>query len=126
MDIQIQTNVESKKEYIVTEKDTAIAIGSGEVNVLATPKLLSLMEEVSSKSVKDLLPEGYVSVGVEMNILHLKSTKVGEKITIHSTFSRQEGKKLYFDVVATNANNETIGTGECNRVIVNKEKFENK
>jgi len=126
MEIIINQNIEVQKTYQVRPQDTAIAIGSGEVNVLATPRLLSLMEEVSSKSVKEFLPEGYVSVGVEMNILHLKSSKVGEKITIHSTFSRQEGKKLYFNVVAINENNEIVGKGECNRVIVNKEKFENK
>ncbi len=126
MEIIINQNIEVQKTYQVRPQDTAITIGSGEVNVLATPRLLSLMEEVSSKSVKEFLPEGYVSVGVEMNILHLKSSKVGEKITIHSTFSRQEGKKLYFNVVAINENNEIVGKGECNRVIVNKEKFENK
>ncbi len=122
MEIIIPINIKSHQEYVVKPQDTALNIGSGDVEVLATPKLLALMEEVSSKSIKPYLPDGYTSVGVEMNIKHLKSSKVGEKITIDTTFIKQDGRKLFFFCEAF-ANGEKIGEGECNRFIVNKEKF---
>lgn len=125
MDIIIPQNIKQQLKYQVQSKDTAQAIGSGDVEVLATPKLLALMEQVSSQSIKSYLPEGYTSVGVEMNIQHLKSTKVGEEIEIESNFVRQDGRKLYFHVVAV-SNGEKIGEGDCNRFIVNKNKFESK
>ena len=125
MEITIPINTKGHKDYKVQECDTALAMGSGDVSVLATPKLLALMEEVSSRSIKEYLPEGYTSVGVEMHVQHLKSSKIGEQISIDSDFCKQEGRKLYFHVIAT-SEGEKIGEGDCNRFIVNKNKFENK
>ncbi|MGP1514770.1 MAG: thioesterase family protein [Bacteroidales bacterium] len=122
MDIIIPANIKGHQSYTVQPQDTAVALGSGDVEVLATPKLLALMEEVSFKSVKSYLPDEYVSVGIEMNIKHLKSSIVGETITIESTFVKQEGRKLYFHVVAF-SRQEMIGEGDCNRFIVNKNRF---
>ncbi|MBO6117248.1 MAG: thioesterase family protein [Bacteroidales bacterium] len=125
MEITIPQGVKGVQTHIVADNDTATAFLSGEAEVLATPKLLALMEEVSSKSVKPYLPEGYISVGVEMHVYHLKSSKVGDKVQLESTFVKQDGRKLFFNVIAT-SNGEKIGEGECNRFIVNKAKFENK
>lgn len=111
-----------KQEYIVTQQDTAIDQKSGEVNVLGTPRLLAMMEEVSYKSVT--LPEGYVSVGFLMNIQHLKPSFVGEKVVVESTLIKQENKRLIFSILCKNAQGEEIGKGECTRVIVEKAKFE--
>lgn len=111
-----------KQEYIVTQQDTAIDQKSGEVNVLGTPRLLAMMEEVSYKSVT--LPEGYVSVGFLMNIQHLKPSFVGEKVVVESTLIKQENKRLIFSILCKNAQEEEIGKGECTRVIVEKAKFE--
>ncbi|MBR1626892.1 MAG: thioesterase family protein [Bacteroidales bacterium] len=125
MEITIPINIKGHKDYKIQECDTAIAMGSGDVRVLATPKLLALMEEVSSNSIRKYLPEGYTSVGVEMHIHHLKSSKIGEQISIDSDFLKQEERKLYFHVIVT-SKGEKIGEGDCNRFIVNKTKFENK
>ncbi len=126
MEITLPQNIKGFEVYTVQPQDTAIKIGSGDVEVLATPKLLALMEQVSYKSICQYLPQGYVSVGFKMNIKHLKSSKVGQQIEIASTLIKQEGKKVCFSVVATEENGEKIGEGLLERVIVNKEKFESK
>lgn len=126
MEILLPENIKGFKSYVVQDEDTALSIGSGDVMVLATPKLLALMEEVSYKSVAKYLPKGFVSVGVQMNIKHLKSSKVGQRIDIESQLIKQEGKKIYFSVVATSQDGQKIGEGLCDRVIVDKEKFESK
>ena len=125
MEITIPQGVKGFQKHIVQPQDTAVAFLSGEAEVLATPKLLALMEEVSSKSVKPYLPDGYISVGVEMHVYHLKSSKIGDEVQLESTFIKQDGRKLFFQVVAT-SKGEKIGEGECNRFIVNKQKFESK
>ncbi|MBP3253627.1 MAG: thioesterase family protein [Bacteroidales bacterium] len=125
MEITIPQGVKGFQKHIVQPQDTAVAFLSGEAEVLATPKLLALMEEVSSKSVKPYLPEGYISVGVEMHVYHLKSSKIGDEVQLESTFINQDGRKLFFNVIAT-SKGEKIGEGECNRFIVNKQKFESK
>ncbi|MCH3923394.1 MAG: thioesterase family protein [Bacteroidales bacterium] len=123
MEINLPIGIENKKELIVNENDTAIRYNSGEVNVLATPRLLAFMEEVAYESVKNYLPKGCVSVGVEMHIYHLKSTSVGKKISCQSYLLKQEGKKLFFNVVANDEKGK-IGEGSVVRYIVEKDRFE--
>lgn len=124
-DINIPIGTEKTIEYIVKEEDTAINVGSGEVRVLATPRMLALMEEVSYKSVSEYLGEGNISVGTQMNITHLKASAIGEKLTIKSILTKQEDRKLVFDV-EVNDKNSLVGKGECSRFIVNKSRFEEK
>ena len=125
MDIKIPLGIENKKEIIVKEEDTAIKHKSGEVNVLSTPRLLALMEEVSYESVKEFLPLGYVSVGIEMHIYHLKASAIGQKITCESCFTKQEGKRLFFSVTVSDDTSK-IGEGTVIRYIVEKNHFEEK
>ncbi len=122
MDTVIKDGICGKQEVEVNEKNTAIAFGSGDVEVFATPAMVALMEKTANESVKGLLPEGYVSVGIEINAKHIKASKLGSKIVCESFLSKVEGKKLTFIITAYD---ETAKIGEAthSRVVVEKTKF---
>jgi len=107
---------------IVEKKNTAKAFGSGLAEVFATPALVALMENAAFKSIDDYLPEGYSSVGIQINLSHIKASLPGAIISCNSTVSKVDGKKVYFTIEASD-NIGPIGTAEHIRYIINSEKF---
>ncbi|MDO5759765.1 MAG: hotdog domain-containing protein [Bacteroidota bacterium] len=124
-EIKIPLQTKGIRKYVVKKEDTAIYQHSGEVNVLGTPRLLAMMEEVSYKSIEQFLPEGMVSVGTQMSIQHLKPSIEGEEIVCESTLLSYKDRELTFEVVVSDCR-QRVGEGLCKRVIVNKERFEQK
>ena len=122
MDINIASGIGGKQEIRVEQKDTAIVYGSGDVEVFATPAMIALMEMTANKSVKALLPQECISVGIEINAKHIKASKVGSLITCESFLSKVEGKRLSFNIIAYDEEGK-IGEATHNRVIVEKDKF---
>ena len=112
-------------EKIVSKEDTAKVVGSGEIEVLATPILIALMENASVKALNHNIDEGFSTVGININVNHIAATPVGMKITVKSKLTRVEGKKLYFDVEAYDENKK-IGEGKHIRYIVNINRFTQK
>jgi len=102
--------------------DTAARYGSGLIEVFATPALVGLMESTAQLSVQPYLPEGYITLGIEINVKHLKATPVGMQIFCESTLTAIDGKKLWFDLKAWDEKGD-IGTATHIRYIVDKEKF---
>ena len=109
-------------ETTVTEKDTAKAFGSGTLPVLATPRMLALMEEASYKCVAEMLDEGSSTVGTLLDVKHLASTPVGMKVMVESTLVEADGRRLVFDVKAYDESG-LIGEGKHERFVVFSEKF---
>lgn len=118
----IEIGKEFTKEIVVTENDTARAVGSGELDVLATPKMCALMEECAYKCIADDLDEGSSSVGTSLNIKHLSATPVGLKVTIKATVTELDGRRVAFSLVASDEAG-LIGEGTHERFIVYSEKF---
>lgn len=106
----------------VGPNNVASKYGSGMVDVYATPAMLALMENASYNAVLPHLPQGYGTVGVEANIKHTKATPVGMVVTCKSTLIEVDGKRLVFEVVASDEVAE-IGRGTHTRCIVNTERF---
>lgn len=106
----------------VTDNDTAIALGSGNLPVLATPRMMALMENAAMLCVANELPEGSTTVGGHIESSHLKPSKVGAEVSATATLTKVDGKKLYFDVKAE-MGEAIIGEGTHLRFIVDKEKF---
>jgi predicted thioesterase len=125
MDIVIKAGLEIEIEQIVKQEDTAAAYGSGLVEVFATPAMIALMENAAMKCVLPELPEGFNTVGTEVNIQHIKATPVGQKVTCKATLTEVEGRKLVFHVEAHDENGK-IGMGSHTRFIINTEKFMSK
>jgi predicted thioesterase len=109
----------------VTENQTAEYLGSGTLPVFATPAMIAVMENTAMKVLTDL-PEESTSVGISININHLKASKVGEIIEFTATLILIEGRKYSFQIIAKNSNGETIGEGTHERVVVDIQKFMSK
>lgn len=118
----IQPGLTHTSKLIVTASDTAIALGSGDMPVLATPRMMALMENAAMLAVAPELEEGMTTVGGHIESSHLKPSVVGKEVTATATLTKVDGKKLFFNVVAR-MGDETIGEGTHLRFIVNKEKF---
>lgn len=106
----------------VTLKNCASAVGSGGLNVFATPSMVALMENAAMNAVAPYLPEGSTTVGAEINTTHIKPSALGAEIKATATLTSVEGRKLLFDVEASDANG-VIGKGTHVRFIVDIERF---
>lgn len=102
--------------------DTAQALGSGEVPVLATPRLIGLCEEASLAAVAGHVPEGSTTVGTNVQVNHLAPTAVGHDVTAEATLERIEGRRLTFTVSA-NDDRGLVAAGKVTRVLVDVERF---
>jgi len=111
-----------KVELLVGENDTAKALGSGTLAVLATPKMIALMEQAAYKCIEASLEPGQSSVGTYLDVKHLSATPVGLKVYAEAEVSEVEGRRIVFNVTAYDEKG-VIGEGKHERFIVNDEKF---
>lgn len=101
---------------------TAASLGSGDMQVLATPAMVALMENAAMLCVASDLDEGNTTVGIEINTSHLKASKVGAEVKATAELIEIDGRRLVFKVSAYEG--ETlIGEGLHTRFIVNRDKF---
>ena len=121
----LEKGIRGTGESIVTQENTAKAMGSGELYVYATPAMIALMEETAYKSVASDLDEGSGSVGTLMNVKHVAASPVGMKITCQSELESVEGRKLTFKVEAYDETG-LIGEGIHERFIIVNNKFQEK
>ncbi|SFR04539.1 thioesterase family protein [Desulfoscipio geothermicus] len=106
----------------VNETNTALAYGSGSINVFATPAMIGLMEKAALSSVDRLLPEGYTTVGIKVDVQHLAATPLGGVVEARSELREIDGRRLVFAVEAYD-DRELVGKGTHERFIVPTEKF---
>lgn len=110
-------------EDIVTEKNTALALGSGSLKVFATPTMIRLIEQTSAQLVEKNLPQEFTSVGIALNVLHTAPTPPGMKVRAQVKIISVDGRKIFFEVVAFDECGE-IGRGTHERFIVDRKKFQ--
>ena len=122
MEFNLNEGTSFVKDSTVTENETAIKMGSGDLKVYATPAMIALMENTAKSLVIDELPNGYTTVGMDMSVKHIKSSLVGANIKCKATLLKVDGKKLFFDVEASD-DKGTIGKGSHIRYIVNAKDF---
>lgn len=107
---------------VVADGNTAIALGSGDMPVLATPAMMALMENAAMLAVASELEDGETTVGGHIESSHLRPTSVGTEVAATATLEKIDGRKLYFKIVVRQG--ETIiGEGTHLRFIVKREKF---
>lgn len=119
----LKPGLSASAEIVVGTRDTAPHVGSGKIKVLATPVMVSLMEEAALNAVEGLLPEGHQTVGTRLEITHTAATPVGMKVTARAVLTGVEGRRLTFHVSATD-DLEAIGEGVHERIIVNVPRFD--
>jgi len=108
----------------VTDYQTALHYGSGLLPVFATPALIAFMENTATQLIP--LPDGCSSVGISINMQHLKASSVGSTIQCTATISAIEGKKYTFEIVATDHSMEIIGKAIHERIVVDIARFMSK
>lgn len=106
---------------VVGPEHTAIAVGSGDVEVFATPVLLAWCEEATCAAL-DLEPH-QTSVGTRVEIEHLAASPVGATITATADVIARDGRLVQFRVHAVDGDGLLVGTGEVRRIVVDRERF---
>ena len=110
---------------VVEHKDTAAVYGSGALEVFATPAMIALMEKTCMESVADKIGEGQTTVGIAVNIKHLKASPVGVTIRCEAEIIEVDRRRLVFEVKCYES--ETlVGEGIHERFVVDSEKFMSK
>ena len=110
-------------EMVVGEQHTAPRIGSGRIRVLATPVMIQLIESAALAAVEQSLPEEHQSLGTHLDITHVAATPVGMRVKAIAEVTRVEGRTIYLKVRAEDEQ-ELIGEGTHERVVVNLERFD--
>jgi predicted thioesterase len=118
----IEPGLVGEATLVVQATHTASHLGSGGVEVLATPVMIALMEEAARTSVDPKLEPGQMSVGVNLNVSHLAATPVGMRVSTRAELLNVDGRKLTFKVEAYDEK-EKIGEGTHTRAIINLERF---
>ena len=108
---------------VVTEKNTAKAVGSGNLDVFSTPMMIALMEQAACKCLN--LEPGQSSVGTQINVAHTAASPLGATITAAATITQVEGRKVSFTITAHDDKNQ-IGNGTHERFIIDAERFMSK
>jgi len=124
-DNMLNAGLTYEKTTAVDEKNIAKAVGSGNVEVFATPMMIALMEEAAAECIAPYLEEGQTSVGTEISSTHLSATPIGMKVTAKAVVTEVNGKSVKFDISAYDESG-IIGEGKHSRFILNKQKFEEK
>lgn len=112
-------------ERVVDQSNTAIALGSGDMEVFATPAMVALMESAAMQCVAEYLPEGSTTVGIEIKSSHVKASPIGAIIKASAELLQIEGRKLHFSVKAWDMSG-IIGEGVHTRCVVDRVRFMSK
>lgn len=110
----------------VTDADTAIAAGSGDLPVLATPRMIALMEQAACDALAPLLPPGSTSVGVHVDVRHTAPSTIGVVVTASARVAQVSGSRIVLELSAQQERDgvsEPIGTGTHTRVAVDRATF---
>lgn len=121
MEKGIKFSIERK----VTEHMTARVMGSGTLDVFATPSMIALIEETAWRSVAPQLESGMATVGTLLNVAHVAPTPVGMTVKCETELTEVDGRRLVFNVKVSDECGE-IGRGTHERFIINEEKFQKK
>jgi fluoroacetyl-CoA thioesterase len=114
--------LEAAFRYTVTGADTAAAVGSGEVPVLATPRVLALAEQATVAAVAGALEAGATTVGTRVELDHLAPSPVGAELSVQAVLERVEGRRLVFAVRLADGH-RPVARGLVTRVVVDAAAF---
>ena len=122
MAMAAEPGLTATESLTVGAEDTAVAVGSGSVEVLGTPRLLALCEAATIAALHDHLQEGETTVGVEVRLDHVAASPIGRQVAAEATLEKVKGRKLFFTVSAHD-DRGLIAAGKVTRVIVNEAAF---
>jgi len=120
--MELRPGLAAAVELVVEDADTALTLGTGDVPVLATPRVVTLAEEESVKAIDGLLADGTTSVGYRVQLDHLAPTPVGGRVRAEATLETIEGRRLTFRVSVSDGHG-LVAAGRITRVIVERSRF---
>jgi fluoroacetyl-CoA thioesterase len=112
----------ARVELVVTAADTAVALGSGDVEVLATPRLVALTEEATVRAVAPGLAAGQTTVGTRVELEHMAATPIGRTVEAEAWLVEVDGRRLAF-VVEAHEGSTVVARGRVERVVVDRQRF---
>ena len=118
----VEPGLSAEIDLTVGEADTALALRSGDVPVLGTPRIVALCEEAAVAAVTDRLDDGETTVGMRVQLDHLAPTRVGGRVRAEATLEKIQGRRLIFTVSVSDARG-LVAAGKITRVVVNSERF---
>ncbi|MGB6059379.1 MAG: hotdog domain-containing protein [Microthrixaceae bacterium] len=118
----VRPGLSATVNLVVSDEDTAIAMKTGVVPVLATPRVVALIEEAAVLAVHPDLDEGCSTVGVRVQMEHISPTAVGETVTAEASLEKIEGRRLIFHVAVRDSRG-LVAAGKVTRVLINVEQF---
>jgi predicted thioesterase len=118
----LRPGLSASADLVVSDDDTALALHTGDVPVLATPRVVRLAEEASVRAIEGTLTDDTTSVGYRVQLDHLAPTPVGGKVRAEATLEAIEGRRLTFRVSVSDGHG-LVAAGRITRVIVERERF---
>jgi predicted thioesterase len=120
--------MEATLRFTVTDADTAMAVGSGSLPVLGTPRLLAWCEAATCAAIDPTLADGSTSVGTRVTLEHLGASPVGQEVEVTASASYVDGRLHRFTVATRHVDaagglGKVVGTGEITRVVVDAQRF---
>ncbi|MFI7077463.1 thioesterase family protein [Micromonospora sp. NPDC049903] len=121
-DLALTPGLSARVELTVTDADTAEAVGSGDVPVLGTPRVVALAEAATVAASAPHLPAGATSVGTRVELTHLAATPVGRTVVAQASLTTADRRRLVFDVEVTEGG-QRVAEGRVERVVVDRQRF---
>jgi predicted thioesterase len=120
--VAVEPGARAEVKLTVGDEDTAVALSSGDVPVLATPRVVALCEEATVAAVDGRLPAGQTTVGMRIQLDHLQPNAVGSTVAAEAILDKVEGRRLHF-TVAVRDHRGLVACGKVTRVMVDAERF---
>lgn len=112
----------ARVELTVTDADTAQALGSGDVPVLGTPRVLALAEAATVGALVRRLPPGWTTVGTRVELEHRAPTPIGGRVTVEARLAKADGRKLVFEIIVRDGR-QVVADGRIERMVVDRHTF---
>jgi predicted thioesterase len=120
--MKLRTGLTARADLVVGQQDTAIALGSGDVPVLGTPRVLALAEAATVSALDGVLPPGRTTVGTRVELRHRAPTAAGRTVTADAILIGVDGRKLTFDITVRDGD-DVVATAVVERVVVDRDRF---
>ena len=120
--VAVKPGLAAAVQLVVGEADTAVSLRSGDVPVLATPRVVGLGEEAAVRAVEGELGESETTVGMQVQLDHLAPTPVGQTVTAEASVEKVNGRRVTF-TISVHDDRGLVAVGRVTRVVVDVERF---
>lgn len=120
--MSITVGLKGERAFVVEEKHTAYHLGSGGVHVFSTPSMMSLMEGAAVNAIDPFLPEGQMSVGIEISAKHFAATPIGKRVRAEAEVIGVDKRRVMFTIKAWDEH-ELIGEATHTRFIIDLDRY---